>query len=77
MTPIEQYANRHGIALTVLQMEAIRRWSIGASITYPTQYKSQIMKAKQLYYDFMQDACGMRGETLESKIYKEMEGFHG
>lgn len=77
MTPIEQYANRQGVALTVLQMECIRRWSIGASITYPTQFKTQVLKAKRLWYDLMQDSCGMRGETLESKIYKEMENYYG
>lgn len=55
MTKIEVFAKEQmGITLTILQVEMIRRWSVGASIIVPK--RAGVTTAKQVYYRYLQDA---------------------
>lgn len=54
MTKIEKFAvEQMGITLTVLQVEMIRRWSVGATITVPRH--AGMSTAKKVYYRYLQD----------------------
>ena len=71
MTPIEEYAKMHlNIHLTVFQMECLRRWSVGASITAPK--RSGVSTAKKVYYRYMQYSTGSTGKIE----YKPEEDFY-
>ena len=66
MTKIEVFATEQmGITLTLLQVEMIRRWSVGASITVPK--RAGVTTAKQVYYRYLQDSV----KPLEQEIQKE------
>ena len=73
MTKIEVFAKEQmGITLTLLQVEMIRRWSVGASICVPK--RSGISTAKQVYYRYLQD--GVKDDEPE-RIKKDIEDFYG
>jgi hypothetical protein len=66
MTKIEVFAKEQmGITLTLLQVEMIRRWSVGATIVVPK--RAGVTTAKQVYYRYLQDAV----KPIETEIAKE------
>lgn len=66
MTRIEIFAKEQmGITLTMLQVEMIRRWSVGASITVPK--RAGVTTAKQVYYRYLQDGV----KNIENEIKGE------